>query len=506
MEADKGPRGRARGTRREPEQAPRALLFGETERAAARLCEALGQGFALVDVTGRLLLVNRCCLDLAGLEDSRGGLDALLQSFFPRTAARRGALSLVLRSAREGLPARLDATRPKKLGEARVRLFAVPFGEGRRAAVVVRPLADALAEATPEAAFRELLEASPDLWLALDAEGRVIDVNRAALRLTGYSREEVLSRSFLRFVPRSSRDTLRALLSRFAAVGRVEELELELERRDGVPIPVTVSAVPRDAELGVGSGAHVVLRDETRRHLLQHQLRQTDRLAATGRLVAGVAHEINNPLQAMLMHLSVVDASLAEDFEHRESLERTLEAATRIRQIVADLLDLHRGGSERLGGVDVNAVVREALGLARGQLRKGQITVQDDLAEGLPEVAAAERHLYQVVLNLVLNALGAMPDGGELVVRTRTPAGRDTVSLDIVDTGPGIPEELLPHIFDPFQTTGQRGGTGLGLYVTYGIVKDYGGRIEVDSAPGRGTTFRLVLPAAGAGARDAGEH
>ncbi|MCU0223707.1 MAG: PAS domain S-box protein [Acidobacteria bacterium] len=358
--------------------------------------------------------------------------------------------------------------------------------------------------ARSEAKYRELFDASPDLYLVVDARGRIAEVNRTLLRATGYRHEELLGRRAPTLIVAEARRRLWAALPAFVESGRVENLELVIRRRDGSPIDAIVNAAAVRDESGRLVGAHAVIRDITSRLALQRQLHQADRLVATGRLAAGVAHEINNPLQAILLHMALIEAALPEDFAERDAFERVREGVRRIRQIVAALLDLHRGGEQQLQSVDVHAVLEEALGLAQTPLRHGGVRVLRELAPELPRVWAVERHVYQVVLNLLLNALDAMRDGGQLTVRTRFLFAAGEIEIDIGDTGPGIPENLLPQIFDPFFTGGDRSRTGLGLFVTYGLVRQHGGRLQVDSQPGRGTTFRVVFPAideAGAGER-----
>lgn len=345
-----------------------------------------------------------------------------------------------------------------------------------------------------EQRYRKLFEATPDLYLVVDARGRISEVNRTGLRATGFRHEELRGRRFLRLIAPESRRKARAALPALLESGRLENLEITIRRRDGTPMDVSVNAATDRDELGQLRGTHAVLRDITSRLTLQRQLLQVDRLVATGRLAAGMAHEINNPLQAILLHLSLVEEVLPTDFEERDSFERVREGVHRIRQIVAALLDLHRGGDQRLEPVDVHKVLDEALGLSQTPLRHGGIRVVRDLAPQLPPVQAVERHIYQVLLNLVLNALDAMRGGGQLAVRTRHLVASGEVEIDIGDTGPGIPEKLLPQIFDPFFTGGGEAKTGLGLFVTYGLVRQHGGRLQVDSQPGRGTTFRVFFP------------
>jgi PAS domain S-box-containing protein len=342
--------------------------------------------------------------------------------------------------------------------------------------------------------YRELFDASPDLYLTLDRRGRIEEVNRRTERVLGFPTAELIGRHPFRWLPRESRRRVRAALPSLLSSGSLENLELRLVRRDGQPLDVIANAVAVRDPRGGWSGVRTVLRDVTQRTLLQRQLRQTDRLAATGRLAAGIAHEINNPLQAVLTHLAVVQSALPRPFEGQDSWERVEEGLGRIRQIVEDLLDLHRGRGLERGPVDVRRVIDEALGLVRSQVRQRRIEVAQAHAADLPPVAATMRHVYQIVLNLILNALDAMAEGGVLTLQTRHATATAEVEIDIADTGVGISEQMLPRLFDPFRSASSESGTGLGLFVTYGLVREYGGRIRVDSMPGRGTTFTVSLP------------
>jgi signal transduction histidine kinase len=250
--------------------------------------------------------------------------------------------------------------------------------------------------------------------------------------------------------------------------------------------------VQRSAD-GAVEEIRAALRDVTRRKKLQRQLVQTERLATTGRLAASVAHEINNPLQALLMHLSMVEDALPQDFPERDSWERIQQGIRRVNQVVQDLLDLHRVERARRRRVDLNKLVREALGLARTQLDASRVQTQVALEPGLPWVPGDPQHLYQIVLNLVLNGTEAMPSGGVLRVVTRSDPRR--VTLEFQDTGRGIPSEELSSMFNPFFT--RRGGeepTGFGLFVTYSLVKEHHGDIEVEGHPGEGALIRVRLP------------
>jgi signal transduction histidine kinase len=311
-------------------------------------------------------------------------------------------------------------------------------------------------------------------------------------------REQIVGRNAREFLPPGRGSLYETAAEILADNGVLENLELPLLRSDGSDALTIVKARVRRNERDEISEIRVVLRDITRRKSLQRRLELAERLATTGRLAASVAHEINNPLQALLTHLELVDDALPDAFDERDSWRRVQEGVGRIRGVVNDLLDLHRVGQSHHESVDLNEVIREAVGLTENQLRVSGIEARVRLDESLPRVTGTQQRLYQVILNLMLNGAESMERGGVLTVASRSATSQ--VIVEVADTGPGIPSENLPHIFDPFLTSGKVQGTGLGLFVSYNLIKDHHGDIEVESRPGEGTTFRVRLPAEEEGA------
>ncbi len=227
----------------------------------------------------------------------------------------------------------------------------------------------------------------------------------------------------------------------------------------------------------------------------QEQLIQSEKLAALGRLAAGVAHEINNPLQPILMFLE----GALEDIEGGQPVDpqglRIAEAEVqRIKKIVSRLLDFSRPSKGKRVQVDITTLVQDTLALVRKRLEQVSVRVETHFEDVQP-IWGIPTQLKQVVLNLILNAIESMPSGGTLRLEV-TPDRRDGVLLHVVDSGVGMDAETVAHIFEPFYSTKQA-GTGLGLSVTYGIVQGHGGDIRVESAPGEGSRFTVWLPASG---------
>lgn len=226
----------------------------------------------------------------------------------------------------------------------------------------------------------------------------------------------------------------------------------------------------------------------------QTQLVRAEKLAATGKLAASLAHEINNPLQAIsnCLHLVTERGSL-EETKRQTYLGMAQEEVQRLIDLVQRMLDFYRPTTESEEPVDIQAVLDDVLSLSGKRLQHGSVLVHRDAAAPLPPVRGLSNQLKQVFLNIVINAVEAMPNGGELYVDTLWDEQRGEVSVSFTDTGEGIPLAELANIFDPFYTSKPK-GTGLGLAVTHGIIERHGGRIDVESEIGKGSTFTVHLP------------
>jgi hypothetical protein len=341
--------------------------------------------------------------------------------------------------------------------------------------------------------------------LAVDASGEVTACNTALEQMLGLKRDEAVGRRVEDLFAEDFAETLRQALGH--AGWELSELrniyKLHTATRRGRPLILNVALAPlKRADSGEHTGALVVLEDVTGRVRLEEQLQQREKLSSIGLLAAGVAHEINTPLTGVSSYTQMLLGMLAETDPKHALLQKIRRQTDRATGIVGNLLNFSRtGGATEFAEVDLNRVLEDTLQLLEPQLRNSRVELARRYEPELPPVYGNAGKLQQVFTNLLLNARDALPDGGTVTLRTAH-ADAEAVTIEIADDGIGIAPENVARIYDPFFTTkGVGRGTGLGLAVSYGIVQEHSGHISVESAPGRGTTFRIALPTAGARAR-----
>ena len=342
--------------------------------------------------------------------------------------------------------------------------------------------------------FRTLFRAAPDAVLTvLQTTGRVHEANDAVREVFGLDPHQVVGRTLVELVVPDDRPALeRVLAAAFAGTpGRVEIQVAVAEGRTRV-VALAASKLPEADP----PSALLVGRDMTHEREMHARLMESDRLAAVGELVAGVAHEVNNPLSSISAFAQLLLRDTGLTPSQRDSIEVIRAETTRASQVVKDLLAFARRSEPQRAPLDLNGVIARSLRMRQYQFSETSVRVETALENDLPAVMGDSRQLQQVCLNLLTNAIQAMsPAGGML--RVSSYVVDDRVRLEVSDSGPGIPSAARAHIFEPFFTTKKEGeGTGLGLSVSYGIVKAHGGTIEiVETGPG-GTTFRVTLPSA----------
>jgi hypothetical protein len=366
--------------------------------------------------------------------------------------------------------------------------------------------------------------------LAAGLDDRVESWNSQMERLTGIPRGEALGRALCELFPPELASHFEALQGshdvhqlykmplRPAGAARIGRFEAAAPNEDGDngahgpaqlahaeaalasasdsrrEATVNVAIAPLVSRDGSRIGRLVILDDITEREELERKLVQADKLSSIGLLAAGVAHEVNTPLAVISTYAQMLAKQVAGDDQKSKLLDKIARQTFRASEIVNSLLNFSRTSSTAFEDLDLNRLIRETLTLLEHQFQKAGIVVQTDMEDPIPQIRGNQGKLQQVFLNLFINARDAMDSGGKLKITTRP--DEQGVCVEVRDSGAGIPRENLARIFDPFFTTkASRKGTGLGLSVSYGIVEEHGGGIEVESDPGEGTVFRLDFPA-----------
>jgi signal transduction histidine kinase len=360
-----------------------------------------------------------------------------------------------------------------------------------------------LFEALPEGVYIGCLQADRTVTLAANPHLRVMfgwDHVVPAAEVRPFDPD--------RFVDEQARQ---AFLQQLARDGATRDYPLRLRRADGAALWVEVTARAEGEAYTDAWRIEAVMRDVTELRKrqeetrdIQYQHAQAERLAALDQALSGAAHELNNPLQIIL----ACAERLAErrlDERTRRDFDAIHSAAERAARIVRILLMKARKGQTTRTTVDLNEILRETLVIRLHDQRAANVVILEALAAGLPPIFADPHQIQQILLNLIINAEQAMLDAhgrGTLILRSWHDPDRDAVILEVNDDGPGVPEETQPKIFDPLFTTKAVGkGTGLGLFMSYGIAQEHGGRLTVKSPEGEGASFFLELPVSGANVR-----
>jgi len=333
--------------------------------------------------------------------------------------------------------------------------------------------------------------------LVIDRRFRIVDTNDAFLKKFGLARTQVIGQFCYRLThhlenPCSGEHHPCPLIQTLETERPFQTTHIHLDR-DGRKIYYSISTYPLK-EQGEVIGAVEISRDITKDINVQKVMMQQEKLASVGRLSAGVAHEINNPLTTILTTAMLMQEDLAPNDPAYEELSVIANEALRCRKIVTNLLDFARQNRPDKKIHDLNEIVAACISLTRKQAAFKDVAVASDLADGLPQAMLDKGQIEQAMINLIINAVEATPAGGSIRVCTQLSPHKGFIEIIVADTGEGIPEDRLNKIFDPFFTT-KENGTGLGLAITHGIIEQHAGAITAASEAGKGSTFTITLPA-----------
>ena len=338
--------------------------------------------------------------------------------------------------------------------------------------------------------FRTLFRVAPDAVLTLFASGRIAEANDAVRDILGLYPAQVVGRTLEEFVTEEEIDRFRAELGKVLG-GAPTRLELHLRHEAGIRVVALAARLLPETDPPM---VLILGRDMTAEREMRARLAETERLAAVGELVAGVAHEVNNPLCTISAFAQLLQRDGAITADQRESVDIIASETMRASQVLRDLLTFARRSESDSAAIQVNELIERTMRLRSYEMSSLGIVTEQTLANELPMVQGDPRQLQQVLLNLVTNAIQAMEPLGGGSLRVATRRHEDRVLIEVADTGPGIPAEARAHVFEPFFTT-KRDGTGLGLSVSYGIVAAHGGSISIAHTGPDGTMFRVTFPA-----------
>ena len=353
--------------------------------------------------------------------------------------------------------------------------------------------------------FKNLIESTVDGIIAADMKGNIFIFNKGAEALTGYRAEEVIGKVHItRIYPEGmAKEVMRKLRSQeYGGAGKLTPIQLVVLDKAGEQIPIHLSAAliynregREIASVGIFTDLRPRLLMEKKLGETHLQLVRSEKMASLGKLAAGIAHEINNPLGGILIYSSLMMEDLPEEDSKRQDLARIVQEASRCKEIVKSLLEFARQTEPKMEPTDINRAITEGLFFLENQALFHNIRIVKKLDPSLPDAIGNAGQLKQVFINIIVNAAEAMHGNGVLTITTSPSPDRKSLFIEFADTGEGIPEENLSRIFDPFFTTKDVGkGTGLGLATSYGIIEDHGGKINVASKVGEGATFIIELP------------
>ena len=344
--------------------------------------------------------------------------------------------------------------------------------------------------------FSEVMQHTMSPIQITDAQGKIVFVNPAFERVSGYTKQELIGKNPNILNSRKHDAQYWKQMWNHILLGNEWVGQIQNRRKNGevfyTELVISPIIDPRGTVVGF-LGAH---RDITEQKLLEQQLVRSQKMETFGTLAAGIAHEVGNPLTSISSIVQVIQRTTKDHFA-QEKLELVKNQVNRIAKIIRELVDFSRPSAYEVKEADVNTIIRDAINIVQYGKKVHDITFVIELDENLPQVSVVHDQLVQVFLNIAMNAVDAC-DGKPGTIRISSRPNAENIEVVIEDSGKGIPDGDFVKIFDPFYTTKEVGkGTGLGLWVSYGIVKNFGGDIRVESKEGKGSVFTVILPLKG---------
>jgi len=482
----------------------------QMEEDYKRLFEHVGCGVFISSKEGKFLDANQALINMLGYESKEAFLEMdITKDLYLRPEDRRKFRELI---ERDGKVIDYEVDFKRKDGKAIPMLLTAHVRYDQQGKILGyeginvdqtqrKQMENELKEAHDF--LNNIIKSSPNAIIATDMKGDIMLWNQAAEEILGYRAEEVVGKMNIRkiYPEGMAKEIMKMMRSEeYGGLGKLRSYPMLQVRQDGEIIEGNLSAtIMYDAQgkeiasVGIFVDLKERLSMERRLRDTQEQLLQSEKLAAMGKLTSQIAHELNNPLYGIMNTLELLKTEISADSKRRKILDMALSETVRLTDLLRKMLSFSKPDEEEKQPADVNEILDEILLLVRKQLLENSIRLSSSFFEGLGKVYASKNKLRQVFLNMISNAMDAMPEGGTLTVRTLGKG--DQVHIEITDTGVGIREENINKIFDAFFTTKDSvKDVGLGLSVCYGFIQEHGGDIRVASKLGSGTTFTIILP------------
>ena len=482
----------------------------ESEEKFRNLFERVQHGLFISTREGRFLDCNQAMVEMAGYNDKEEFLKIdIAKDLYVNKEDRRKFQRLI---EEQGFVKDLEVEFKKRSGEKITVLLTAHAKRDEKGKVVGyeglnidiserKRMERELKEANEF--FMNLIESSVDGIISADMKGNIFIFNKGAETLSGYKAEEVIGKIHItKIYPDGvAKEIMKKLRStEYGGPGKFTPTQLNVVNKNGEEIPIQLSAAliydgagKEVASVGIFTDLRSRLKMEKDLQEIEQALIQSEKLAAMGRLTSQIAHELNNPIYGIMNTLDLLKTEIPPESKRRRILELSLSETHRLTEMLRNMLSFSKPEEEVRQPVKINELIEGILLIMDKQMQEATVKVKTYFDEKIPEVMASRNQLRQVMLNMFKNAKEAMPKGGTLTIGTRSE--KDKVLIHIRDTGVGIQEENRAKIFEAFFTTKQKvKGVGLGLSVCYGIIKNNGGEIKIDSEEGKGTHFTISLP------------
>lgn len=336
--------------------------------------------------------------------------------------------------------------------------------------------------------YQSLVRHNPDVICMLDETGRLISANPAAMKVTGYSREELIDKNFIPYIAIEDWKKAMELFTK-AKYGEIGSCEIQIVHKHGHPVSLEISCVPiimYDALNGI----YLIAKDISKRKQTEELLVKSEKLSIVGQIAAGVAHEIRNPLTALKGFTQLMQSGIDGKREFYDIMHAELD---RIELIITEMLVLAKPHMNRYMPKRLPVMLNHVVALLETQAILNNIEIVTDIDPGLPMVLCEENRIKQMLINLLKNAMESMPDGGQIRILMRA-EGSESIYVVIKDHGCGIEPDVLKKLGQPFFTTKEK-GTGLGVMISFKIIEDHHGSMRIESQAGKGTNIHILLPA-----------